>query len=99
MNREQFKSKYRQARIGNLGTLACTTSNRLYHWLLTEVYDVRFPHVGSERHGLNGFRYEWPGGQLHKRLTAFHQTRGWYHCAHKSLLRLWTEYQAHQKAA
>lgn len=70
----------------------------LYQWLLTEVYDPRFPHIGDDRHGMNGrnfnsLRY---GGDTHARLTEFHQKRGWLNCRHKPLIRLWVEWKAMQ---
>ena len=50
MSKTKFKELHRLARIGNLGTLTFTAGD-LYHWFLTEVYDLRFPHVGDGRHG------------------------------------------------
>ena len=50
--RDKFKSFHRQARLGNLGPLAMSVSNSLYGWLLHEVYDPRFPHVGDDRHAM-----------------------------------------------
>ena len=49
MKRETFSELHRTARLGNLGTLACR-AGELYDWFLTEVYDLRFPHVGDRRY-------------------------------------------------
>jgi len=48
--RQRFADLHRQARLGNLGCLATSLGRAQYEWLLTEVYDLRHPHVGSDRH-------------------------------------------------
>ena len=50
MKLETYKARHRLARMGNLGVLACSMQGDLYQWFLREVYDIRFPHVGDERH-------------------------------------------------
>ena len=49
-----FKAQCREARLGNLGSLAMSVSNDRYNWLLHEVYDIRFPRLGNDRH------FGWP---------------------------------------
>lgn len=53
MTRATFKELHRTARLGNLGTLTFAAGD-LYQWFLTQVYDLRFPHVGDDRH------FGWP---------------------------------------
>ena len=101
MTRERFKELHRAARVGNLGTLACTLPGKLYQWFLTEVYDLRFPHIGDDRHQVaeqlktsprfDSYRY---GPPLQKRLAEWHYSHGWINSGHKSLLRLWVEFKA-----
>ena len=55
MTREKFKSLHRTARLGNLGTLTVTSGDD-YYWFLEQVYDLRFPHVGDNRHAVNSVR-------------------------------------------
>jgi hypothetical protein len=50
IERHWYTRCHRIARIGNLGTLAMSLSEPQYQWFLTQVYDLRFPHIGSERH-------------------------------------------------
>jgi len=47
-----FYAQSRAARLGELGTLACTTSRERFQWLLLEVFDIRHPRVGDAKHGL-----------------------------------------------
>lgn len=49
MNRERFRHLHRTARLGNLGTLTFEAGAR-YYWFLENVYDLRYPHLGSDRH-------------------------------------------------
>ena len=51
--RLEFRHRHRLARLGALGTLATSLSSEKYEWFLCEVYDLRFPHVGSCRHRNN----------------------------------------------
>lgn len=51
MNATKYRDLHRTARLGNLGTLTLTAGNDFY-WFLENVYDIRFPHVGSNRHCL-----------------------------------------------
>lgn len=46
MSKKQYLALHRQARLQNLGTLACTLSRKQYDWFLHEVYDLRFPCLG-----------------------------------------------------
>ncbi len=46
----RFVEQHRQARLGNLGTLATSVARDRYEWLLSEVYDLRHPRVGTQRH-------------------------------------------------
>ncbi len=96
MNRDKFKSFHRQARLGNLGSLAMSVSNSLYGWLLSEVYDPRFPHVGDDRHAMRDriANFGRTAGKTQNALAQWHYKRGWLNCWHKSLLRLWVEYKA-----
>ena len=48
--RTRFRSLARQARLGNLGTLAMSLPRSEYDWYLHNVYDLRYPHVGDDRH-------------------------------------------------
>jgi hypothetical protein len=50
MSRELYRARHRHARMGNLGTLATIMGWRHYEWFLTQVYDLRHPRIGSERH-------------------------------------------------
>jgi hypothetical protein len=50
MNRSIFRALCRQARMGNLGTLATSLPRPLYIFFFAEVYDLRFPRIGNERH-------------------------------------------------
>jgi len=98
MQKSTFKACYQMARLGALGPL-CFAAGARYQWLLTQVYDLRFPHIGDERHGMNGRNFDemQHGGQTHRRLVQFHHERGWWNCAHKPLIRLWVEYKAMQE--
>lgn len=49
-SRARYYQFHRIARLGNLGTLACSMAQERYQWFLREVYDLRFPHVGNDRH-------------------------------------------------
>lgn len=53
MTRETFHMLHRQARLGNLGSLTFQ-AGQLYYWFLENVYDLRFPHLGNDRH------FGWP---------------------------------------
>lgn len=100
MTRERFKELHRAARAGNLGTLACTLPDKLYHWFLLEVYDLRFPHVGDDRRRVDeliqrrAFDSMRHGGTTQRQLAEWHYSHGWINCYHKSLLRLWVEFKA-----
>lgn len=94
MTRERFKHFHRVARVGGLGTLATALDNRRFQWFLTQVYDLRFPRIRDLRIDTRSFDSLRHGGTTHAELVAFHHSRGWFHCAHKSLLRLWTERKA-----
>jgi hypothetical protein len=50
MSRELYRTRHRHARIGNLGMLAMSMSGLCFEWFLTQVYDLRHPRIGSERH-------------------------------------------------
>lgn len=54
MNRNTYKERHRIARLGNLGTLACSSgcTRGEYQFFLREVYDLRFPHIGDSRHNV-----------------------------------------------
>lgn len=97
MTRAKWYENHRLARIGNLGTLACTTRQEDYR-LFFAVYCSRYPHIGSDRH-FCGQRNATECltravSRLHAKLVEFHNKRGWYHISHKSLNRLWSEYRA-----
>jgi hypothetical protein len=53
MNQIKFRELHRTARLGNLGTLSFSAGS-LYDWFLTQVYDLRFPHIGDDKH------FGWP---------------------------------------
>lgn len=106
MTRERFKTLHRAARLGDLGSLACTLPGDVYQWFLREVYDLRFPHFGEDRRRVDDlltgrdfkgqcrFNSHCCGGTLHRRLANWHQARGWMNCFTKPILRLWVEYKA-----
>ena len=50
LSRRSYYEFHRIARLGNLGTLACRMESSAYQWFLREVYDLRFPHIGDDRH-------------------------------------------------
>ncbi|PWU21767.1 MAG: hypothetical protein C5B50_01015 [Verrucomicrobia bacterium] len=50
LSRQAFRFNHRQARLGNLGLLAVSLTPKSYQWFLTQVYDLRYPHIGDERH-------------------------------------------------
>jgi hypothetical protein len=50
LTRNRFREYHRIARLGILGTLACRMEPAPYQWFLREVYDLRFPRIGDERH-------------------------------------------------
>ena len=56
MTKNQYKICCRNARLGNLGTLALYTKNH-FQWFLREVYDLRFPLIGDERGLRNSSRF------------------------------------------
>lgn len=56
MNREFFRQFHAMARKGCLGSLAMSVTGNFYVWFLREVYDLRFPHIGDDRHALNRVR-------------------------------------------
>ena len=58
MNRSAFYFRHRLARLGNLGTLASTLHPVVYLWFFQQVYCLRFPHVGDDRHGMNGRTFD-----------------------------------------
>ena len=57
--RKNFEARSRLARCGSLGALAmrCGTS-REYQYFLTEVYDLRFPHIGDDRHAMRAKHFD-----------------------------------------
>lgn len=48
--RQNYLKLHRLARLGSLGTVCFETSWNEYQWFLTQVYDLRFPHIGDGRH-------------------------------------------------
>jgi len=50
LSRKSFRAAHRLARLGSLGSLACRFPAAPYQWFLREVYDLRHPHVGNDRH-------------------------------------------------
>lgn len=99
MNQSTFKNCYQMARMGALGPL-CFAAGNHYQWFLRQVYDLRFPHIGDDRHQMQGRSFDAMryGGQTHARLAQYHQERGWLNCRHKPLIRLWVEYVAISRA-
>ena len=97
MTRAKYYEHHRQARLGNLGPLAMVLNSQAYRWFLYEVYDLRHPHVGQDRHAVRvwiayaGKRWLSP---LRASLIQWHNARGWFNACDKSLLRLWTEFKA-----
>jgi hypothetical protein len=45
-----FRQRHRQARLGQLCTLAASVRRTEYEWFLSDVYDLRHPRVGCNRH-------------------------------------------------
>ncbi len=69
MPRRAYVVHHRTARNGNLGPLACSMHAETYQWFLCEVYDLRFPHIGDDRHPLNRIRsFDSLGGGFRVRL-------------------------------
>lgn len=53
MTKSQYQIRHQAARAGNLGTLACSLCGPAeFQWFLTQVYDLRFPHIGDSRHNV-----------------------------------------------
>lgn len=53
MTRSRFTDLHRMARLGNLGSLTFAAGSS-FDWFLTQVYDLRFPHIGDDKH------FGWP---------------------------------------
>lgn len=49
MNQEKYRALHRLARTACLGSLTFEAGS-LYDWFLTQVYDLRYPHVGDRRY-------------------------------------------------
>jgi len=48
MQKEKYKYLARQARLGNLGTVAMATSRKDYQFFFDQVHGVRFPRIGEK---------------------------------------------------
>jgi hypothetical protein len=48
MNKEKYKYLARQARVGNLGTIAIATSREDYQFFFDEIHGARFPRIGEK---------------------------------------------------
>lgn len=48
ITKQRYFELHRQARLQNLGTLACTLPREQYDYFLHEVYDLRFPCVNIQ---------------------------------------------------
>jgi hypothetical protein len=58
MTKNQYKIYYRNARLGNLETLAFC-AKKYFQWFLHEVYDLRFPLIGDKKGLENNSRFAY----------------------------------------
>lgn len=97
MTRQRYLECHRLARVGKLGSLAVGLGGEAFQWFLVEVYDVRHPVIGSDRHAARDriAKFGRSAGRLWNSLAEWHYKHGWLNCWNKPLIRLWVEFKAH----